>query len=309
MKKIIIPFFALSLVIIGCNNNGEADASLSTNGASNEYDDLQIKSLHDRVSYAIGFTSAGEMKEYAESEQYSAYFNKLNLKEGFYKGIQSLDTAKADECNSTLMRYFSQPGVFDTTEITPNIASNSLGFLSGIEIHYSLTKRGLFEQLSADLIKKGFKDALYNYDTLIPIEDQVNLITDFFGSLVKKEGEAFLEQNKLRPEVTTSENGLQIETLVEGKGKYPTLNSTVSVYYTLTLTNGKTVESNVNDPEPVSFPLSNVIQGWQQGLQMMKKGGTYKLYVPYELGYGHQGSQGIQPYSALLFEIQLVDFK
>lgn len=310
MKKLAI--YSLSLLLFACGNDNTTDDEIIDGElvfVGTEYDDLKLSSLNDRVSYSIGFTSAGEMKEFFESAQYKSFFNKASLKEGFYTGIESSDTSFADGCDQTLATYFGNPGTFDTTSIRPNEASNCLGFLRGIEIKYSLTKRGIFSQLSPDFIKKGFKDALYNYDTLIPLNEQVAVISDFFGAIIKSEGEAFLEENKQKKGVTTMENGLQIETIKMGNGAKPTLNSTVSVYYTLSLINGQQVESNAQDPEPISFPLSNVIQGWQQGLQLMQKGGKYKLYVPYELGYGHQGSNGIQPYSALIFEIELVDFK
>jgi len=310
MKKLAL--YSLSLLLFACggentNEDEILDGELIFVGT--EYDDLKLNSVNDRVSYSIGFTSAGEMKEFFESAQYKSFFNKASLKEGFYTGIESTDTSFADGCDQTLATYFGNPGSFDTTSIKPSQASNCLGFLRGIEIKYSLSKRGLFAQLKPDLMKKGFKDGLYNYDTLIPLNEQVALISDFFGAIVKNEGETFLEENKKKKGVTTMENGLQFEIIKEGNGPKPTLNSTVSVYYTLSLINGQQVESNAQDPEPVSFPLSNVIQGWQQGLQLMKKGGKYKLYVPYELGYGHQGTQGIQPYSTLIFEIELVDFK
>ena len=309
MKKLFV--MALPLLLLACNNESTEQEDLSTSQkySGTEYDDVVLATVNDRVSYAIGFTSAEELKEFFESEQYSSFFSKSDLREGFYTGVSSEDTLKADGCDKTLATYFGNPGSFDTTYIKPAQASHCLGFLRGIEIKYSLSKRGLFAQLSPDIMKKGFKDGLYNYDTLIQINEQVVLIQDFFSAIVKNEGERFLEENKQRTGVQTMDNGLQIEVLKAGKGAKPTLNSTVSVYYTLSLVNGQEVESNAQDPEPISFPLSNVIQGWQQGLQLMNKGGKYKLYVPYELGYGHQGSQGIQPYSALIFEIELVDFK
>lgn len=310
MKKLAV--YSLSLLLFACGGENTTEDEVLDGElvyVGTEYDELEMKSINDRVSYSIGFTSAGEMKEFFESPQYKSFFDKASLKEGFYSGVESTDTSYADGCDQTLATYFGNPGSFDTTSIKPAQASNCLGFLRGIEIKYSLTKRGLFSQLTPDLMKKGFKDGLYNYDTLIPMNEQVAIITDFFGAIVKNEGEAFLEENKQKPGITTMENGLQIETIKKGTGPKPTLNSTVSVYYSVSLVNGQEVESNMQEPEPISFMVNGVIQGWQQGLQLMQKGGKYKLYVPYELGYGHQGNQGIQPYSALIFEIELVDFK
>ncbi|GAA0874829.1 hypothetical protein GCM10009118_12370 [Wandonia haliotis] len=313
MKKTAL-LLSLPILLFSCGGEensemGETEGKKSVITTSDEFDDLQITTLDDKVAYSIGFNSAGDLREYTDSEKYSQYFNKEALKNGFYSGIASSDSSKADDCNELLSTYFGTPGSFDTMYIKPNRASDCMGFMRGFEIRFSLAKRGVFNHLNADLIKKGFKDGTFDYDTLIPINDQVSIISEYFSSLTKKEGEAFLEKNKQRPEVTTADNGLQFEVIKEGTGAKPTLNSTVSVYYTLSLINGQVVESNAQEPEPVSFPLNGVIQGWQQGLQLMRKGGIYKLYVPYELGYGHQGTQGIQPYTTLVFQIELVDFK
>lgn len=311
MNRTLLLLSALPFLLFAC---GE-DTSSSTQEtdyraeAGTDFDDVTLQSINDRVAYSIGFSSASEMREFFYSEKYSSYFDRNEARNGFYEGIASSDTLQADVCDSRLAMYFATPGEFDTTSISIKEASHCMGFLRGIELKYSLSRRGLFDGLSGKIIKKGFKDGFYAYDTLITPMEQTQVITEFFGAIIKKEGEEFLEKNKERKEVRTTENGLQIETLREGKGANPLLSSTVSVYYTLSMVNGQVIESNADQPEPISFPLSNVIPGWQQGLQLMKKGGKYKLYVPYELGYGHQGTQGIQPYSALVFEIELVDFK
>jgi hypothetical protein len=311
MNRLVSVCAIASVLLFSCGNETVNEDSTPDYRAEagTEFDDIELRSTNDRVAYSIGFTSAAEMREFFYSEKYGAYFDRTEARKGFYEGIQSGDTVQADICDGRLAQYFGTPGTFDTTAISVKEASHCMGFLRGIELKYSLSRRGLFDGLSTTIIKKGFKDGFYSYDTLITPMEQAQIITEFFGSIIKKEGEDFLEQNKQRKEVRTMDNGLQIETLKEGKGGQPTLNSTVSVYYTLSMVNGQVIESNADQPEPVSFPLSNVIQGWQQGLQLMKKGGKYKLFVPYELGYGHQGTQGIQPYSALVFEIELVDFK
>jgi hypothetical protein len=311
MNRSLFFIAAFSTLLFSCSESTETTSETPDYRAEagTDFDDVELKSVNDRVAYSIGFSSASEMREFFYSDKYGAYFSRNEARIGFYEGISSSDTIQADICDDRLAKYFGTPGVFDTTAISVKEASHCMGFLRGIELRYSLSRRGLFTNLNGKIIKKGFKDGFYAYDTLIQPAEQAQIITEFFGAIIKKEGEAFLEKNKERKEVRTQDNGLQIETLKEGKGGQPTLNSTVSVYYTLSMVNGQVIESNADQPEPISFPLSNVIQGWQQGLQLMKKGGKYKLYVPYELGYGHQGTQGIQPYSALVFEIELVDFK
>jgi len=302
--RTVFSLILASVILSSCSNNKSSE-----NKENDRLDQLEIKSTNDKVSYAIGFTSAGELAEFVDSPKYGMYFNSAAINEGFFTGIESLDTIQADGCDATLAEYFKNKGSFDTSKIRPAKASHCLGFLRAIEINYSLSKKGIFKSLSTDLMKKGFRDGLFHKDTLLPLNEQIQTISDYFGALVKKEGEDFLAKNKLRPEVNTSENGLQIETLKEGTGKNPSLKDSVSVYYTLTSVTGQVIESNMDQEKPVTFPVGGVIEGWKQGLQLMKKGGEYMLYVPYELGYGFQGSGNIRPYTALVFQIKLVNVK
>ena len=126
----------------------------------------------------------------------------------------------------------------------------------------------------------------------------------------KEDGEKFLAENKLRDGVKTTESGLQYEVIKLGKGKKPTAESTVKVHYEGTLIDGTVFDSSYKRGEPIEFPLSGVIKGWTEGLQLMPVGSTYKLYIPYQLGYGDRGAgQSIPPYSALIFTVELLDIK
>jgi FKBP-type peptidyl-prolyl cis-trans isomerase FklB len=126
----------------------------------------------------------------------------------------------------------------------------------------------------------------------------------------KEDGEKYLQENALRDGVKTTESGLQYEVLVEGKGPKPTAESTVKVHYEGTLIDGTVFDSSYQRGEPIEFPLSGVIKGWTEGLQLMPVGSKYKLYIPYELGYGERGAgQSIPPYSALIFTVELLEIK
>ncbi|MUL08044.1 FKBP-type peptidyl-prolyl cis-trans isomerase [Aliivibrio fischeri] len=122
------------------------------------------------------------------------------------------------------------------------------------------------------------------------------------------EGEAFLADNALRPEVTVLESGLQYEVLTEGTGEIPTSDKTVRVHYHGMLTNGAVFDSSVERGQPAEFPVTGVISGWVEALQLMPVGSKWKLSIPQNLAYGERGAgAAIPPYAALVFEVELLD--
>ena len=124
------------------------------------------------------------------------------------------------------------------------------------------------------------------------------------------EGEAFLAENAKREGVFVTESGLQYEVVTMGEGEKPTAESTVKVHYHGTLIDGTVFDSSVQRGEPIEFPLGGVIKGWTEGLQLMPVGSKFILYIPYQLAYGERGAgELIAPYSALIFEVELLEIK
>jgi len=121
-------------------------------------------------------------------------------------------------------------------------------------------------------------------------------------------GKNFLAENAQRKEVTTTASGLQIEMLTQGTGNMPTATDTVVVHYQGTSIAGEEFDSSFKRNKPVTFPLSGVIPGWTEGLQLIKEGGKAKLYIPSELAYGNHGAgPKIGPGETLIFEVELVE--
>jgi len=127
------------------------------------------------------------------------------------------------------------------------------------------------------------------------------------GEKNKKEGEAFLAENKKKEGVKTLPSGLQYMMLTEGKGKQPKATDTVTVQYRGTLIEGTEFDSSYKRGQPATFALNQVIKAWTEGVQLMKEGGAIRLFVPSELGYGERGAgSAIGPNTTLIFDIELI---
>jgi FKBP-type peptidyl-prolyl cis-trans isomerase len=116
----------------------------------------------------------------------------------------------------------------------------------------------------------------------------------------------FLAKNKEKQGVKVTASGLQYEVLKAGTGKKPTLKDKVTVHYTGTLITGQKFDSSHDRGQPAEFPVNGIIKGWQEALQLMPEGSVYRLYIPPELGYGAQAQPGIPPFSALVFDVELL---
>lgn len=118
---------------------------------------------------------------------------------------------------------------------------------------------------------------------------------------------SWLDDNATKDGVSTTESGLQYKVLTEGEGKIPSATSQVTVHYEGKLITGDIFDSSYKRGETIQFGLNQVIPGWTEGLQLMKEGATYELYIPYSIGYGERGSGGsIPPFATLIFKVELI---
>ena len=166
-----------------------------------------------------------------------------------------------------------------------------------------------------DEFLQGMKDILYGNDARFTMEDASKIFYEAYNAnnekqeaARKQEGIDFLEKNKQKPGVITTESGLQYEVITQGNGPKPSPEDTVRVHYKGTLINGDEFDSSYSRGEPTQFPLNGVIAGWTEGLQLMNTGSKYRLFIPSELGYGARGAgQQIPPDSTLIFEVELLE--
>lgn len=122
------------------------------------------------------------------------------------------------------------------------------------------------------------------------------------------QNEAYLAENKNKAGVVVTSSGLQYEVVKMGTGPKPISESMVKVHYTGILIDGTEFDSSVKRNEPAQFPVSGVIAGWTEALQLMPVGSKFKLYIPQALAYGANGAGDvIKPYSTLIFDVELLE--
>lgn len=139
------------------------------------------------------------------------------------------------------------------------------------------------------------------------ISDKLQQIKAEKAAANLKAGQDFLATNKQRPGVTETASGLQYEVLTEGTGAKPTEFNKVTCHYHGTMIDGTVFDSSVQRGQPATFPLSMVIKGWTEGLQLMPTGSKWRFFIPSHLGYGdRQVGTVIGPNSTLIFDVELL---
>jgi FKBP-type peptidyl-prolyl cis-trans isomerase len=192
-------------------------------------------------------------------------------------------------------------------------SADSASYMIGISVGYSL-KNQKVPDVNAQLIAKGIQEVLTN-DSALSMQEANNYLNQYFSELQMKQaegnevkGQEFLKENKSKAGVVETESGLQYKVIEEGTGASPSATDRVKCHYEGRLLNGDVFDSSYERGDPAEFSLQGVIRGWTEGLQLMKEGGKYELYIPSELAYGPRGGgQIIGPNETLVFVIELLE--
>ena len=194
---------------------------------------------------------------------------------------------------------------------------DKVSYAVGLSIAESLKSQQL-GSLDLNFLKDGIQDVFEQKELKINPQEANGLIqayleeanTAAFGE-IKEQGIAFLGTNKNKEGILCTESGLQYEVIEEGKGEKPVSTDTVTVHYHGTLIDGTVFDSSTERGTPASFGVNQVIPGWTEALQLMSVGAKYRLYIPQELAYGANPHPGgpIKPYSALIFDVELIEIK
>ena len=201
-------------------------------------------------------------------------------------------------------------------ELPKPVMSNQLDSVSyalGMGMAENLKNSGM-DSLSYEAFHKGLLSIFNGDSSLLQKEEVQDILQSYFTAMAEKvaeenlaEGTAFLEKNKLRPEVKTTASGLQYEVILEGEGPNANMDSQVTVNYEGKLINGFIFDSSYERNEAIQFSLTQVIAGWTEGLQLMNPGSKYIFYIPSELAWGPRGSGAdIPPNATVIFTVELI---
>lgn len=197
-----------------------------------------------------------------------------------------------------------------------------ISYSIGMDIGGNL-KRGSVE-VDPDLLARGLKDSYGGGKTMLTEDQARQAIADFQKAQMAKQaetmkilseknkadGEKFLAENAKKEGVKVLPSGLQYKELTPGTGKSPKSTDTVTTHYKGTLIDGAEFDSSYKRGEPATFPVSGVIPGWTEALQLMKEGAKWQLFIPSKLAYGEKGvGQVIGPNATLIFEVELLTVK
>ncbi|MCD7973420.1 MAG: FKBP-type peptidyl-prolyl cis-trans isomerase [Candidatus Azobacteroides sp.] len=259
-----------------------------------------LSSQSDSISYAIGLLQS----------QYLVNPNTPMGKEQadmFLKGI--MEAQAATESDSLKKAYYT--GLFHGLNfvaenfemINKNLFQEESDRYLNKEIFFAGMKDGIMKE-----VPQMGVDTLQNYlnSTMEKVQADINKkkYADNIEASTK-----FFAQNKKKKGVKTLPNGLQYKVLTAGKGEIPKSEDEVVVNYKGTLIDGTEFDSSYSRNEPFTTNLNNVIKGWTEVLQLMPVGSKWEVYIPSDLAYGDRETGIIQPYSALIFEIELLEIK
>lgn len=193
---------------------------------------------------------------------------------------------------------------------SPGIGSDldKVNYSLGYELGQDLKRDGLAPVPEA--LMKGVQDAISGAQPQVKTSQRRAALADIKAKRAEEHLQrslAFLADNAKKEGVTTLDSGLQYKELRAGEGKSPSLDDRVTVQYRGTLIDGSEFDSTYTRGKPANLDVKRVIRGWREGLQLMKEGAKWELYIPPELGYGKSGrDQRIPPNSALIFELELL---
>jgi FKBP-type peptidyl-prolyl cis-trans isomerase FklB len=237
-------------------------------------------------------------------------------------GAAQQKTAKpAQKSSSTAAQKPESTAAKPSAPVTLTTQKEKVSYAIGMQIGKNLTREGV--DIDTAIFLRGLVDVVAGGKPLMTDEEARTVIQmlqqetmakreaemKVHGEANKKEGEAFLAENKKKEGVVSLPSGVQYKILQQGTGPKPVATDSVVCNYRGTFINGKEFDSSYKHGEPATFPVNAVIKGWTEILQLMPVGSKYQVWIPSELAYGAQAPPEIGPNATLIFDIELIEIK
>ena len=261
----------------------------------------QLKTDVDSLSYAIGLSQTQGL----DMHLMQSGIDSTNIAD-FIRGLEEGSKIDANNKKEAARMEGLRIGQMISQQMIPGINQQFFGNDSSKMIDRNNLIAGFVSGALNKDLKMSIEDARAYSDAKMQ-EIQEKAMEAEYGDK-KAAGLKFLEDNKANEGIVVTESGLQYKVITEGTGPKPTEVSNVKVHYVGTLIDGTEFDSSVGRGEPFQFSLAGgVITGWIEGVQLMNVGSKYMFYIPYNLGYGATGNGSIEPFSTLVFEVELLE--
>ena len=247
----------------------------------------------DSLSYATGFAVTNGLMPYVQQQLGVDTAYMADFIQGFNEAVAGMNDKR---------QKARMAGMQIAEQVTNRMLAN---------VQRELTDAP--DSIVTSLFYRGFTDVLTNDTTIFTMasaeklqQEKMQVNKKAKAKKLRKAGRDFLAENGKKPGIITTPSGLQYEVLKQGDGAVPQTTDKVKVHYEGRLIDGTVFDSSIKRGEPAVFGLNQVIKGWTEGLSLMPVGSKWRLYIPQELGYGDRQAGQIPPYSALIFDVELL---
>ena len=264
-----------------------------------------LRTQTDSLNYTLGLANGDGIKNYYFKsnplDECIQVFMKY-LDEGFKDDNQFVKPDSITNKYAEIIKIGNKVG----TALKAQVSTGLMG-ISSLKVDFQLIREGLEDGMrNNNILMTPESSQRYLQGTMVKISQQ-NLSPE--DRLNKTACEEFLAKNKLRKEVITTQSGLQYEIIKQGNGAFPTKSSRVNVLYKGSKIDGSIFDDRTELKQATVFLLSETIKGWIEAIQLMPVGSKFKIYIPQELAYGIVKTGEIKPYSAPIFEIELLSIE
>ncbi|TNF00469.1 MAG: hypothetical protein EP322_01340, partial [Bacteroidetes bacterium] len=247
-----------------------------------EVEIVNLETFEDRLSYALGAMNGNALMEEPNANQ----LDKEALVQGF---SDNYSDQSVEDCDGVMLKLYGPYGMdFDTTYRKEG--SICKGRQLGHFFYKGMSEFDKLGKIRKDKLVKGFEHALDKADTLMTFQEQQTIIAEFYKAILKESADNMFAKARKIPNIKEIEGGILIETIEEGKGGSPTEQDDVKADYILMASTGDTIQNSLlfrQDPTDLSqapaFNLQQVFMGWTKSFPNLKKGGKYRLYLPWEM--------------------------